>query len=598
MTRATTQAHRVDRLHRPSRRAAAASLVAAGLAVMMAGPATASDVRTQTIVLNPGWNAVYLEVQPEPRDVESVFQGLPLASAWTYSTRQRPVEFIQDPSEDLVNVEGWLGYFPRPRPEWFLTNLYAVDANRAYLLKIESAAPVVWNVTGRPVLRDREWVPNSFNLTGFHVDPDTPPSFGAFFSTSEAFDGQPIYRLSPSGVWELVTNPYAVNMRPGEAFWVRCEGQSEFTGPVKVSVEQGDGLRYGGGLVEQVLRIRNQASVPNTIRLRQIGGTDPVSLVYRNLDPDTGEVSWPRLPTVLNLPAEPDEEVFVRLAVRRGEFTADFVSSLIEITDNFGMRRLVSVSASTADAVPPNLKGSLRAKMAKAAQTDYAGLWVGTVRLTAVSQSQTGSAEPTPVGKPFSFRILLHVDGSGQARLLKEVIQMWQNGTLVPDPGDPTSLILDEPGRYVLITDDALIPNFEGAALRDGVPVGVRVSTAAYDFQGTSVDLTGSFGGTLQCTLVLPSNAATNPFKHKYHPDHNNLDELYVGTVEEAYAVTRRVELVFSPEDPTGEPPPDWGESVMGGTYREVMSGLHRNDIYVEGWFRVRRASTVPVLNQ
>ena len=188
MRRGTPDAHGADQLHHPSLRAATAALVVVGLALLLVGPAAASDVRTQTIVLNPGWNAVYLEVQPEPRDVESVFQGLPLASAWTWSVRQRPVEFIQDPSEDLLNVDGWLGYFPddpdsvaaligyfpRPRPEWFLTNLFAVDANRAYLLNVESAAPVVWNVTGRPVLRDREWVPNSFNLTGFHVDPDMP----------------------------------------------------------------------------------------------------------------------------------------------------------------------------------------------------------------------------------------------------------------------------------------------------------------------------------------------------------------------------------------------------------------------------------------
>ena len=35
---------------------------------------------TQTIPLQPGWNAVFLEVQPEPDQCESVFQGLPVES--------------------------------------------------------------------------------------------------------------------------------------------------------------------------------------------------------------------------------------------------------------------------------------------------------------------------------------------------------------------------------------------------------------------------------------------------------------------------------------------------------------------------------------
>ena len=39
--------------------------------------------RDQTITLQPGWNAVFLEVQPQPRASEAVFASLPtgLASA-------------------------------------------------------------------------------------------------------------------------------------------------------------------------------------------------------------------------------------------------------------------------------------------------------------------------------------------------------------------------------------------------------------------------------------------------------------------------------------------------------------------------------------
>ena len=39
------------------------------------------------------------------------------------------------------------------------------------------------------------------------------------------------------------------------------------------------------------------------------------------------------------------------------------------------------------------------------------------------------NTNPTPVGAAFDMRVLLHVDGNGQTRLLHEVIQMWQDGT-------------------------------------------------------------------------------------------------------------------------------------------------------------------------
>ena len=57
------------------------------------------------------------------------------------------------------------------------------------------------------------------------------------------------------------------------------------------------------------------------------------------------------------------------------------------------------------------------------------------------------------------------------------------------------------------------------------------------------------------------------------------------------------LELFFSATDPSGLDPPDWGDSVMGGSYQETLSGLHRNDIVVGGTFRLNRIADAPVLN-
>jgi len=109
---------------------------------------------TQTFTLRPGWNAIFLEVQPEPRDPAAVFAGLgDLDSVWTRLSRESTAEFIQDPSEGLYGQPGWHAYFNVPESDFRskITNLYAVLGNQAYLVKIKDTAPAggfTWNVTG------------------------------------------------------------------------------------------------------------------------------------------------------------------------------------------------------------------------------------------------------------------------------------------------------------------------------------------------------------------------------------------------------------------------------------------------------------------
>ena len=88
----------------------------------------------QTIELKPGWNAVYVEIDPVVNDVETIFSGIPVASVWRWIPGQLGKDFISDPAEGLMNLEGWFGYFPEPKPEAFLSNIYTLSANTAYLI--------------------------------------------------------------------------------------------------------------------------------------------------------------------------------------------------------------------------------------------------------------------------------------------------------------------------------------------------------------------------------------------------------------------------------------------------------------------------------
>jgi hypothetical protein len=224
--------------------------------------------------------------------------------------------------------------------------------------------------------------------------------------------------------------------------------------------------------------------------------------------------------------------------------------------------------------------------------------------------SLVNPTNPTPTKSPFDLRLIIHVDTNGVARFLKEVVQMWQNGSTTNDADGYA--VTEQPGHYVLVTDDRLISQFQGATLRDGVPVGRRISSVGFDFDGGTNNcllLAGSFAtdGSLTGTLVLSPDFPTNPFRHKYHPDHDNLDAQFqpmpadaTGS-KEAYRVERRLELQFSAQDPAGASSVqslDYGYDVIGGSYRETVTGLHKNPIVAQGQFRLNRVAVTGVLNQ
>ncbi|MEO8198454.1 MAG: hypothetical protein ABI689_17210, partial [Thermoanaerobaculia bacterium] len=376
--------------------------------------------------------------------------------------------------------------------------------------------------------------------------------------------------------------------------------------PVEIDLESGKGVEFGGGRQESRVRIRNLATAPTQITLRQLPSAAPVPLSIFRFDEDTAESSWPALPANYGQAVPQQGEWLLDLAPLRGNLLTADAGTVVEIKDGFGYRRLLPVSVRSALAPAPFFArraaegGNQVAPFAATTTNPLAGLWVGKVAVGLVSQAQTGSEIPTPTADPFTFRVLVHVDGNGTARLLKEVIELWKEGTRIPDPEHPGLFLIDEPGHFVILTDDSLIANFQGAVLRDGEPVGYRVSTTAYDFEPQSLVMSGSFGltGTLAASIALDAEAPTNPFRHKFHPDHNNRNELYTEFIEEAYPVTRQMTFEFSSTDPTGGSQAGFGANVMAGTYRERIGGLHRNDILVEGRFLLNRTSPSPDLNQ
>jgi hypothetical protein len=100
--------------------------------------------------------------------------------------------------------------------------------------------------------------------------------------------------------------------------------------------------------------------------------------------------------------------------------------------------------------------------------------------------------------------------------------------------------------------------------------------------------------------LTLGYDDPLNPFKHVYHPDHDNLDTRFEQTLpegRESFTVIRQVALDFTGTDPLGLNPPGWGDREIGGVYRETFTGLHRSAIQISGTFRLVKVSGVADLD-
>ena len=574
-----------------------AALVVAPWALGAASP----DSATQSLTLKPGWNAVFLELRPDADDCDTVFANLPVESVWAWNEHEQPVQYVRDPSTLMPQDPAWLAYFPPSSQQAFLRSLHRILGGRAYLIKLAGSAPIDWNIVGRLAMRAPAWVADSFNLVGFQVDPNVSPTMKDYFAPSPAHGGQPIYRLNAAGQWEPVADPASAKITRGEAYWVYCKGASKYVGPFTVESQGGEGLDYGSTLTELPLRLKNDSSHSKTVTIQlqpsnrpsvrptgdsasSAGGAVPLSVCKVNTEKQ--QASWEALDGPLSLTMDAKSEQDVRLAVRRSAMPAPASSDTV-----FQSELLVSDSQG----------GLYRMPVYAAKALSPAGLWVGSVAAKAVSEAANpeDSVTPKEVPSEFHFRIVVHVDATGKANLLQEVLLMQLQATYKTDPDDSTHQIVDQPMRYVLLTNDALIPEFQGSALRDGELVGRRISSPVFGFK-TPILMTGSLGQQLACTVSMAYDDPVNPFLHRYHPDHDNLDERFevdLGAGKESYNFSRKVTLEFSSTDPDGMSLPNWGDDQVGGIYHEELTGVHINKIYIKGTFRLQQICRVGVLN-
>ena len=207
-----------------------------------------------------------------------------------------------------------------------------------------------------------------------------------------------------------------------------------------------------------------------------------------------------------------------------------------------------------------------------AGRTDRQGARPGRAARGAVACGNLAVGAPTQFdngsGSEFRFRLLLRVDEDGVAELLP---------------------------HYALTetVDGPAFPRLSSPALSIGC-----AATGSTPFAA---------GNEMKFSIDIPAQDPLNPFKHKYHPDHDNLDAKFEPFetdlspyLWESFTVKRTIALELTNEPAFGEMTPaeatalaaqlDWGGENWGGNYTEIIEGLHQNDITVKGYFVIRHA--------
>jgi hypothetical protein len=267
----------------------------------------------QRVELKKGWNAVHLTVEPSAPDVEKVFEDTPVDRV---ACLLRPVtssQFIRDPAEEPWRKDTWRVWYAPDTEEAVLSSLHSIHANQAYLVHSKAATQMV--VRGEVEVVETRWVADAFNLTGFAVDPASPPTFAQYFSGSQAHRGLKIYRLQGDR-WSKVSNPLSTPMRRGEACWVYTDGASGYQGPVRLRMRHSSGILFGKAGDRVRLEIANHGLDPAEVVLSGLGAV-PLSVRYTVLTDSGVETVHVPVGDRLMLPVlEPGRAVGVDLELR------------------------------------------------------------------------------------------------------------------------------------------------------------------------------------------------------------------------------------------------------------------------------------------
>lgn len=572
---------------------------------------------TQTHLLKPGWNAVYLHIDATHELIDEVVTGgaNPISEIWLWQPESTTAQFVNSPQEPSSPNSQWAVWNRSPV---VADSLLRLSGNAAYLVLNTNSSDFVWQLKGRPVAPNYEWTTTGLNFIGFATPTGSAPNFDEFLTPAPTLhNSAEIYQYVGGELSS--TNPARVfpplyrntEVTRGRAYWMRGGGSyNRYFGPIDVTVGRGDGLDFGENLGVFRVRVRNNTSSARTIAFEMVASETapagqaaiedlPPMLVRGPFNSTNLTFEFTRLneaPQNMTLAAQGEEgsELDIVFGLDRSAMTASagsLYAGILKLTDTNGLQEVnLPVSATVGDT---------------------SGLWVGQANITQVGQylktyqrdadgdliTDTITTNGAPyvatgtntamanVARPYPLRLILHNNGaSNSVTLLQRVFY----GPSISN-GD------------VVATSQSALDAAKLASAR-------RVSSAHFPFSHANTSwpqISGQvgLGSTVNFSVAMDYNDhAANPFLHTYHPDHDNLKtdfETVDVTGAESYNVSRAIRFSFTTPGSDFSSLTTTSDSLVG-TYTETITFSGRagstREFNLAGNFALQRISPIATL--
>ncbi len=628
------------------------------LTLLLSGLLLAASARAQwqttTYALKGGWNAIYLTGDARQDTLDNLFPAQ-VTEVWRWNSNPSQVQFTDSPLIPSAGTPEW-SVWRRGLPDQ--STFSKLTGQSAYLVKCTGTTANNYNaaIKQSPVMPTAAWVRDGANLLGFPSlkNGSSFPTFSSYFAPFPAVIAANLKIFKYVGGDLGAANPLQVFSAASEqldrskAYWFSAEVGGEYYAPVEVSVRGGQSLDFGRSGTIITVAIRNRTAGSVNVRFAempsesapagQVAIAGRVPLTRHDFDPVTlTTIITPiALADTVSVPAQGSVEL--QLGIDRSLMTGaanSLYASLLRVTDSANLMELY---------LP------LRAE-----KTSPGGLWLGDIEITNVSNKVSNgavasagissgkvsgitvssggfgysSAPPVTIEAPVSgvtatataviaggavSGVFVTNGGSGYTRVPKISFgpPPVLTGTSLPGSsrfrlrtllhattgGSATLLSQAFVGQLNSVPHDVGICTDESLLKQDAKATAQRFVSAHLPLNQI-ISCSGAVTGTLTCTVTVPANDPTNPFVHQYHPDHDNKDArgapLPAG--DESYDITRTCSFSFTSSPPPGSTVTNgWGTTVLGGTYREIISGIHKNPLQVDGTFELRRASEIGIL--
>ena len=623
--------------------------------LLWAGAEAKAVDTTQTVNLDPGWNSVWLNVEPRydtgdddglRKTVEDVFTD---AAITVVATPEKPIgsaEFVTDATKFVFNRERW--YVWRRSSALNVNSLSRVTGYRGYLIFVSGGDPVSLTITGEARFSLPRWLPDSYHLVGFNLHGNNGAvTFDTFFANVAAKHAvSRIFRLQPDGNWVGVSGNDT--MTANVAYQVYCNGASDFIGPARIALpatgNRPGAIDFGSGPTDVVLPDpQGQPDDTISVNLRELTLTDITgsaqTVTLTKVEPPTTgvEPGDAALSDDLRVyEVVPDTEALKYTIGGNGQIvSAPFaLAAGASTTVSLGAHRAWTTGVRTREYLyridfahhgywlPISAENPDVPVSDGSADSAYKGLWVGQAVLDGVSSVTEAGAPVQPTTSRAPMRVIVHVAANGTPSLLTHVMLMRTK--TADDDADPP--------EDVLVINEEKISYFEGIEERGGKKVGRRIETVSYD-------MPRDFTPATQTTLAAEVAAALGSSTEAKNIIYINSLQARTPNLTEAYYRSWQLEGGLGPDavlrtatarsgnagplllDPFHRSNPfrhayhprhGTGAAItraltitfdeeqeagsLVGTYSETVSGLIGGDLIARGRIRLQRISEQGVL--